>query len=307
MSHKKKYNHGQEEFVILRDHHEPIISRELFERAQKELERRSPSPEQRAKHSNRYCLSGKIVCGHCGARFISRSKKRKDGSMYKAWRCYEATQHGLPKQDAMGNQIGCIVNQQIRDEDFMLMLEHVIRHLHLNRAKLIAELTDIIKTVLKADSVNKNDIEKLKKKIEILSEKKERLMELYIEKEITKEEYRKMVGKYEAEKQSIAKQIENAEKQNDLANRQEEMLKDMVSTIQNMVLGEQPDDIFYRSIVDRIVVYGRHNIEIYLNLLPFKWAYALAELPKKPTIKKPPDAELFEHDIGTYYLSPYIA
>lgn len=298
LSHKKKYNYGQEEFVVLRDHHEPIISRELFERAQKELERRSPSPEQRAKHSNRYCLSGKIVCGHCGSRFVSRSKRRKDGSMYKAWRCYEATQHGLPKQDAIGNQVGCIVNQQIRDEDFMLMIEHTIRHLHINKAKLINELTDIAKTVLNADGADKNEMEKLKKRLKMLSEKKERLMDLYIGKEITKEEYRKMVEKYETEKQTVAKQIEDAEKQNDLINHQEEILKDIVSTIEAMVLGEKQDDIFYRNIVDRIVVYSRQNIEIYLNLLPFKWEYALAELPKKPNIKKPPDAELFEYDIG---------
>lgn len=33
LTHEKKYNRGQEDFVILRDHHEPIISREMFEEA----------------------------------------------------------------------------------------------------------------------------------------------------------------------------------------------------------------------------------------------------------------------------------
>lgn len=30
LSHEKKYNRGEEEFVIIKDHHEPIVSRELL-------------------------------------------------------------------------------------------------------------------------------------------------------------------------------------------------------------------------------------------------------------------------------------
>ena len=40
LTHEKKANHGQEEFVILRGHHEPIISRERFERANTLLDER---------------------------------------------------------------------------------------------------------------------------------------------------------------------------------------------------------------------------------------------------------------------------
>ena len=36
--HEKKYNRGEEEFVIIKNHHEPIISRELFEKAEKIFE-----------------------------------------------------------------------------------------------------------------------------------------------------------------------------------------------------------------------------------------------------------------------------
>ena len=34
LTHEKKYNHGEEAFICLRDHHAPIVSREVFERAQ---------------------------------------------------------------------------------------------------------------------------------------------------------------------------------------------------------------------------------------------------------------------------------
>lgn len=282
LSHDKKCNRGEEEFVVLRDHHEPIISRELFERAQKELERRSPSPEQRAKHSSRYCLSGKIVCGCCDSRFVSRTKKRQDGSQYKAWRCYEAAQHGLPQIDKMGNAIGCSVNQQIRDEDFMLMIQMVVKHLRQNKEQLIHDLIEIVELVLAAGDGNETDISKLERRIEAADEKKERLLDLYLSKDISKDEYRHMTERYSREREDLQEKIKEAHKQKELADNQEEMLKDIATTIRALTLGEQQDDTFYRNIVEKIVVYSRKQVEIYLNLLPYKWAYTLSELPGTP-------------------------
>lgn len=37
LSHEKKYNRGEEDFVIIRDHHTPIISREIFQKAADKL------------------------------------------------------------------------------------------------------------------------------------------------------------------------------------------------------------------------------------------------------------------------------
>lgn len=41
LEHRKKFNDGELEFIYIRDHHEPIIDRETFEKTQQELERRS--------------------------------------------------------------------------------------------------------------------------------------------------------------------------------------------------------------------------------------------------------------------------
>ena len=40
LSHKKKANNGELDYVVIKDHHDPIIPRERFEAAQRELERR---------------------------------------------------------------------------------------------------------------------------------------------------------------------------------------------------------------------------------------------------------------------------
>lgn len=297
LSHDKKHNRGEEEFVVLRDHHEPIISRTLFERAQRELERRSPSPEQKAKHSNRYCLSGKIVCGCCDCHFVSRTKKRQDGSSYKAWRCYEATRHGPPKTDKAGNAIGCAVNQQIRDEDFMLMIQMVVKHLLHNKEQLIHDLIEIVKSVLAAGGDTGADLDKWKRRLEAVFEKKEKLLDLYLSKELTKAEYRRMTERYGKERKELEEKIKDARKQKQLAENQEEMFADIAATIRALTLGEEQDDTFYRNIIGKIVVYSREHIEIYLNLLPCKWAYTLAELPGNPGKKKPVLTEHYDTEL----------
>ena len=60
LSHEKKYNRGQEEFVIIKDHHEPIISRELFDEANRILDAKSLSQEENG-YLDLYLMS---LCRH---------------------------------------------------------------------------------------------------------------------------------------------------------------------------------------------------------------------------------------------------
>lgn len=88
LDHKKRYNHGEEEMIYIRDHHPDIaiISREMWEATQKETERRALTTEQKSKHSNRYWASGKVYCGVCGEKFVNKIKKTSAGTS-RAWSC----------------------------------------------------------------------------------------------------------------------------------------------------------------------------------------------------------------------------
>ncbi len=85
LSHEKKYNHGEEEFVILRDHHEAIIPREQFDAVQKILCTRR-NEKRGERFTERYPFSGKIRCGICGKRMAARVQARS-GGIYHLWRC----------------------------------------------------------------------------------------------------------------------------------------------------------------------------------------------------------------------------
>lgn len=85
LSHKKKYNHGAEELVIIRNHHEAIVSKELWEAAQNKIRknaRRSGAREACKKHLN----SGYLFCALCSSNLIAKKRQLKDGPMV-YWMC----------------------------------------------------------------------------------------------------------------------------------------------------------------------------------------------------------------------------
>lgn len=87
LTHRKVVNRGQEEQILLRGHHTPIVDRETWDAVQRELDRRSAARGDGSKYSNRYWCSGKLRCGACGGTFLPRSTRRPDGTVYRAWGC----------------------------------------------------------------------------------------------------------------------------------------------------------------------------------------------------------------------------
>ena len=279
LSHEKKYNKGEEEFVIHKDHHEPIISREMFDRANEILESRAVSQVSKAKHSNRYAFSGKIKCGHCGASYVARYKKRKDGSQYKSWQCFEAAKHGNRHLDKAGNPVGCVA-ESIRNEDALQIMRMVCDSLVYEKDRIFSNLFHAIAGVVKEDS-GVVDTAGLEAKIGQVEEKRTRLIDLYMSSDITKEQFIAARDKCEEEIAEIKSLIENAEQQERIRQEQQTLIGDIEGALSEMIIGMTYDDEFYRNILDRMIVHDRDHIDVVLNRLPFKWNYAIAKAPKK--------------------------
>jgi DNA invertase Pin-like site-specific DNA recombinase len=82
-------NNGEKDQFYCKDHHEPIISREVFSKAQKLITQRAKSMSKTANkkaYQNRYVLSGRILCGECGSKFKRRTNYSV-GRSYIAWSC----------------------------------------------------------------------------------------------------------------------------------------------------------------------------------------------------------------------------
>ena len=274
LSHEKKYNKGEEEFVILKDHHEPIISRELFDAANKILDGRALSPQGKAKHSNRYAFSGKIKCGICGGTFAARCIARKDGSIYKAWRCLEGAQHGKRHIDKAGHHVGCSC-PSIRNEDALYIMRLVANSLELEKKTLVSNMMKTIQEVVFCDMAG-TDSETLRERIKGVEEKRFRLLELFMSEDIDREEFIAARTMYDAEIDELNELINSIEKQDSLVKQQHELILDINTAVNEIVEGMVIEEEFYRSLLDRMVVHDKNHIDVYLNLLPYKWSYAAA-------------------------------
>ena len=275
LSHEKKYNRGQEEFVIIKDHHEPIISRELFDKANRILDAKSLSQEGKAKHSNRYPFSGKIKCGRCGASYVARYKTRKDGSRYKAWRCYEAANHGRPHIDKAGNQVGCS-GESIRNEDAIYLLYLVCRELKINRQKVVDNLTKTIDLCLRIDLTG-TSTSALSEKIEEVGKKRTGLIDLYTSGDIDKTEFTALRAKYDEDIEKLKSTMEGIEQQQAMILKQQELMVDIRNAIDELINGIQYEDEYYTQILDKMVINDKNHIDVYLKMLPHKWSFTVAK------------------------------
>ena len=71
----------------------PIISRELFESVNKMAKRRQYK-KRRQDPADRFLLTGKLFCGHCGHPMTGESARSKNGNYFKYYSCTESRKRG---------------------------------------------------------------------------------------------------------------------------------------------------------------------------------------------------------------------
>lgn len=266
LTHAKKYNHGEEDMVYLKNHHEPIINRELWTRTQEELKRRSPSEEQKSKHSNRYWCSGKIRCAECGSRFVSRTKKLKNGEVYRAWRCHSAANHGALKKDADGKNIGCD-NSSINERSLKTCIHYCITLVQGENDTLKKEILEEI-SKLQKESAKEMNSKKIQKKIEKLETKKRQSIDLMLEGLITKEDLKKQTDWYNEELESLNIQLAEALSKDKVQSRQVNDMEQYIKALDEIMDIGEHNELLYKEVLDYIEVHKGSILDIWLKCIP---------------------------------------
>lgn len=265
LDHKKKYNEGEEDFVYIKNHHSPIIDRDLWEKAKLELQKRTCSEEQRSKYSNRYWCSGRLICGECGSKFICKNKKLKNGTHYIAWICQRAKTHGKTRVDEKGNTAGCnngSVNQIVLDNAF----KYILQLINYDKEQILIELVTEIKKLKQGQ--NFKSPEPLLKKIDALIEKKQDVINLKIEGSISTNDMVLMNKKYDMEIEKIENEIKNIEILN-LANKADNT-QTYIDKIKAIINGLQSNDLkeVYKIMIDKIIIFKDKTLALYLSFMP---------------------------------------
>lgn len=114
----------------------PIVDRELFDRVQAELKRRSFTRKRKTPvDGEAYLLTGKLFCGHCGKPIVGESVRKRDGTIYRYYTCTgtkTVSRNGCTKKrvskDWIENEVIRIITDEVLTDTFIdLMVAEVMR------------------------------------------------------------------------------------------------------------------------------------------------------------------------------------
>jgi len=277
LTHQKKYNHGEEEFVFLRNHHEPIVDRELWTAAQQEIARRDIDGKYGTGHGNRYPLSGKLKCGICGSTFVSRQRKRQNGEIYKSWRCGRATEFGRLHMDNAGNLVGCDMGKQMRNDTAMELLRKSVSVLQAEGLQYSSETSAIVRRYIASlETGEQISEEEVERQIYEIDEQKKNVLNAFFSHSITKEDMKLMNEQYDRQLAGLNDCRAAIRRKQELSLSVETLRMDLQREFHKMQMGSRQDDLFLGGLLHHMTVYPDGRAEIFLNLLPPKW-FAFAE------------------------------
>ncbi len=244
-------NKGEEDQYYVEDHHEPIISEELFEQAKRIREGRNVNrdtviPGKRICYSRKYAFSGMIDCGFCGEVYTRRSWH--GGSAYKKviWTC-----SALVK----GCKQLCPNSKAIHEEIIEQAFLESYKLLYSSNKGVVDEFLDKVEESL-GDKAIKNKLKKNKSKINENKKKRKALLEKYIDGNVDEELYKETDNEYietindlEEERKTLAGQLDNEE------SLKERLVSFRKALSSNMVPTEF-DRAIFESVVERIIIGG---------------------------------------------------
>ena len=90
-----------------------------------------------------------------------------------------------------------------------------------------------------------------------------------------KEQYRQKKESYEKEIAELNYSLTQNNKEKYNSYDSEQIIADVKEYLSDLLYARKQDDIFYKTIIEKIVVYDRKHFDVYLNLLPHRWKVVL--------------------------------
>lgn len=261
LTHERKPNKGAVSLITIQNHHEPIVSREVWDLAQERLQKNNKHAPGESGHSNSYVFSGKIKCGQCGSTFVGRFKYRKDGTKIRRWSCGTATTEGMS---------GCDIGKLVRDDDAMQMLKTAIRSLSVDIETVVRNVTELaLEAILIGKTFAKDDPGRLRQEMDRAQQKKEAVMDAYFSQEISKEDMVSFTEKYEQQLTALRKRLEKAQQRKDSKQDSAALRAQIKLEVCSILNGEIDSEVFYKTMLQSLIVFKDRHIELRLNWLNY--------------------------------------
>ena len=266
LTHEKHTNKGEVPLIRIEQHHEPIVSRAVWDLAQARLRQNNKHSTGDGGHSNRYVFSGKIKCGLCGASFVGRTKTRKDGTKVRRWCCGTATSEG---------KAGCTIGKLVRDDDAMNMLKTAVNHLSMDRNGIVRTVTTLaVEAIRFTERSSADEPERLRFELERLQEKKESVMDIFFSGDIGKEDMLAMKRRYETQEEGFLERLKKSEEKQQNGEGLAQLRERIQAEVTSLLYLDTESEVLSKTLVDHLTVYQDRHMELYLHDLPQVFRFA---------------------------------
>ena len=192
ISKRRLANFGEEDQFYIKNHHEAIISEELFDKAQSILNKRGKDQRgvevgNRKKYSRKYTFSSRLQCGFCGRNMSRRTWHAGTTHEKVIWQCVTYSKKG--KTECLHCKA---LEERIIEEAFV----ESYRRICYNHSDVLDEFLVRIEDILKKDESMKQ-IQKLEKEIRITEEKRDKLIAMNLNETIRSDTYQKIYNELE--------------------------------------------------------------------------------------------------------------
>ena len=256
---KQKKRLNEYDWIIYKayDNVPPIVSEELWERANIKLKQRQDSFTNRrvnkAVFQNRYTYSGKIYCGcHNLTYHRSSAGKRKNNPV---WECQVYRKESLK---------GCS-NPRVFELELDEVFKNMFNKLFKKRNTIFDEILNECKNYLENNN-NEIEIKNIESKILVLNNKKDKLLELVMEEYLSKEDYKKQVDLINKDLviyQSKMNELKNNKKDKNYI---ENKINEIKSSLEKCLEDNECYSDVFNELIDRIIVHKQNDKQIKLDI-----------------------------------------
>lgn len=248
LTHKRKDNKGQAQKYMINENHQPIISKEVFDKVQDEKERRALLKGNlvgdRHKYSSKYPFSGKVFCGNCGNIFKRRLWNSTNTSKKVVWQCKTYIMEG---KNACGAKA---VGENVLMEAFVRMFNRIYE----NRESFIKTMTANIEMII-LQRPDIRETEALDNRIEELKTELKRLIRFQVDNNVDSEVYNEEYKSISGELEEVRKKRLEHDKVNELKDGLKQRFDEILEAINSRdSLLEEFDEEIFNALVEKIEV-----------------------------------------------------
>lgn len=247
----------KEKQFIFENHHESIISKEIFNLAQEIRTKKSKQNTSSTNKKRDYYFSGMCVCNDCGSGMSGIMIKRKVTK--KGYDCSKYRQFGTK---------ACLCHE-VKEKD---ILNHLKEFLRFTKQKYLEEIKNI-KIEIKQDK-KENSKYKLQNKLNILNEEYKMLVNQKIKElasannEMSREIIENTYKELEKEKMQSISYIQTLLEKDEKKNLEEKVnkLKTSIEYFDDIINSEVPNKMILQMIIDKIYIDRDKTIKFKLKV-----------------------------------------